>query len=269
MANSVRATVITLMIVALCATGCAGALAAKPSGAPTSSLPDAPTSSLPDTPTLSPSATPTSNPPGKSSWQEEFGISECDLVPTGRNDYFILEPGFQIILNGRIETVKITVLDETREVDGVTTRVVEEEEWKYGELIEISRNFFAICPDTNDVFYFGEEVDMYRDGALVSHSGAWLAGENGARAGLMMPGEPKVGMKYYQEIAPRVAMDRAEIVSLTDTLETPAGTFSDSLRTREGTALNPLEREYKTYAPGIGLIQDEGLLLTEHGFVSE
>jgi hypothetical protein len=245
MANSVRATVLTLMIVALGATGCAGALASNPFGAPTSSLPD------------------------NSSWQEEFGIAECDLVPTGRNEYFVLEPGFQIVLEGRIETVTITVLDETREVDGVTTRVVEEEEWKYGELIEISRNFFAICPDTNDVFYFGEEVDMYQDGALVSHSGAWLAGENRAEAGLMMPGEPAVGIKYYQEIAPGVAMDRAEIVSLDDTLETPAGTFSDCLRTREGTALNPLEREYKTYAPGIGLIQDASLLLTEYGFVKE
>jgi hypothetical protein len=104
---------------------------------------------------------------------------------------------------------------------------------------------------------------------LVSHSGAWLAGENGAKAGLMMPGKPVLGMKYYQEIAPGVAMDRAEIVSLDDDFETPAGTFSNSLRTSEGTALNPLEREYKTYAPGIGLIQDASLLLTEYGFVSD
>ena len=45
-----------------------------------------------------------------------------------------------------------------------------------------------------------------------NHKGAWLADKNdknGAKAGLMMPGKPKVGMKYYQEIAPGVAMDRA------------------------------------------------------------
>lgn len=204
---------------------------------------------------------------GDGEWQEGFGISDCDLVPTGRNEYFVLEPGFRLVLEGRIETVAITVLDETREVDGVTTRVVEEEEWKYGELIEISRNFFAFCPDTKDVYYFGEEVDMYRDGVLVSHSGAWLAGEKRAKAGMIMPGEPTVGMKYYQEVAPKVAMDRAEIVRLDGTLETPAGSFSDCLVTMEGTALNPLEREYKIYAPGIGLIQDASLLLTEYGFV--
>jgi hypothetical protein len=85
----------------------------------------------------------------------------------------------------------------------------------------------------------------------------------------MMPGKPSLGMKYYQEIAPGVAMDRAEIVSLDETLETPAETFSKCLKTKEGTALNPLEKEFKTYAPGIGLIQDQNLLLTEHGFIKK
>jgi hypothetical protein len=211
----------------------------------------------------------TSSPSGELEWQEEFGISECNLVTTGRNEYFILEPGFQLVLEGtnllgRHEKLAITVLEETREVDGVETRVVEEREWRDGELIEVSRNFFAMCESTKDVFYFGEEVDMYQGGQLTSHSGAWLAGENGAKAGLMMPGQPRVGMKYYQEIAPGVAMDRAEIVSLDDTLETPADTFSKCLKTKEGTALNPLEQEFKVYAPGIGLIQDANLLLTEY-----
>ncbi len=211
------------------------------------------------------------------SWQEEFGIAECTLVPTGRNQFFILEPGFQLVLEGKgtlrwagsHEKLAITVLDETKEVSGVTTRVVEEREWRNGNLIEVSRNFFALCESTKDVFYFGEEVDMYKGGKVVSHKGAWLAGTDGARAGLMMSGEPKVGMKYYQEIAPEVAMDRAEILSLDSRLETPAGRFSNCLKTQEGTALNRLEREIKSYAPGIGLIQDANLLLTKYGFMKK
>lgn len=213
---------------------------------------------------------------GQSSWQEEFGISECSLVPTGRNQYFILEPGFQLVLEGNTgllgknySKLVITVLDETRQVDGVMTRVVEEKEWKNDQLIEVSRNFFAICETTKDVFYFGEEVDMYKGGNVANHKGAWLAGENGAKAGLIMPGEPREGMKYYQEIAKGVAMDRAEIVDLDLRLETPAGTFTKCLKTKEGTALNYFEKEYKTYAPGIGLIQDANLLLTSHGFVAK
>ena len=208
------------------------------------------------------------DPAADQSWQQEFALSDCDLSPTGRNDFFILEPGFQLILEGRNEKLAITVLDDTRAIDGVTTRVVEEREWKNEDLIEVSRNFFAICDGTNDAFYFGEEVDDYRNGEVVGHGGAWLAGRDGAKAGLIMSAHPKVGMKYYQEIAPDVALDRAEVLSLDETFETPAGVFTDTLRTREGTALNVNEREFKTYAPGIGLIQDQHLLLTEYGFVA-
>jgi hypothetical protein len=62
----------------------------------------------------------------------------------------------------------------------------------------------------------------------VSHEGAWLAGQNGAKAGMIMPGKVVVGLKYYQEIAPGVAEDRAEIVSVNDTLYTSWNIFKCS-----------------------------------------
>lgn len=200
----------------------------------------------------------------ESQWQKEFGISQCNLLPTGRNEYFILEPGHQLVLQGDGTKLQITVLDETKSVDGVLTRVVEEREWKDGELYEVARNYFAICEATKDVFYFGEDVDFYQNGKVANHDGSWLAG-NGNTAGLIMSGTPKVGMKYYQEIAPRVAMDRAEIISLTETCKTPAGTFSHCMKVKEGTALDVDEEEYKYHAPGIGLIEDGDLLLTKVG----
>ena len=209
-----------------------------------------------------------------SSFKNDFDISNRSLVPSGRNDYFILEPGFQLVLDGSTgflgmtdEKLVITVLDETKEVDGTITRVVEEREWKNDELYEVARNFFAFDDKTGDVFYFGEEVDFYSNGKIVNHKGAWLAGINSAMPGLIMVGKPKVGLKYYQEVALGVAMDRAEIISLDEVLETSAGTFTNCLKTKEGTALNRFEREFKTYAPGIGLIQDQSLLLISHGFM--
>jgi hypothetical protein len=66
-------------------------------------------------------------------WQEEFGIANCNMVAKGRNAYFILEPGFQTVLEGDDTKLQITVLAETKTVDGVLTRVVEEKEWK-GEI---------------------------------------------------------------------------------------------------------------------------------------
>jgi hypothetical protein len=202
-----------------------------------------------------------------SAFQEEFAIADCNMVTTGRSPYFVLEPGYQLVLEGGDTKLQITVLDQTKPVDGVDTRVVEEREWEDGELIEVSQNYFAMCEGTGDMYYFGEDVDFYEDGEIANHEGAWLAGVDNNRAGMIMPAAPKVDMRYYQEIAPGVAMDRAEVVSLDETCETPAGTFPNCLKVRESTALDVLETEYKYHAPDIGLVQDEDLLLVKHGFV--
>jgi hypothetical protein len=71
-------------------------------------------------------------------------------------------------------------------------------------------------------------------------------------------------MKYYQEIAPDVAMDRAEILSLNEVVTTPAGIFTNVLKVEETTPLEPGVKENKFHAPGIGLIQDADLKLTKY-----
>ena len=192
------------------------------------------------------------------------------FTTTGSNQYFILEPGYQLVLEGteddETKRLVITVLDETKKIGNIETRVVEENESVNGETIEISRNFFAFCEQTSSVYYFGEEVDNYKDGEVENHSGAWIA-EGDNKAGVIMPGLILLGARYYQEIAPGIAMDRAEIISMTTTLLTPAGNFTDCLKVMETTALNPNEIEYKIHAPGIGLIKDEDLLLVKYGFI--
>jgi hypothetical protein len=202
-----------------------------------------------------------------SAWQEEFALSGCNMLTTGKNPYFVLEPGFQLVFEGGDTKLHITVLDETKKVAGVMTRVVEEREWKNGKLYEVSKNYFALCEQTKDVFYFGEDVDYYENDKVVKHDGSWLAGVNGNRAGLMMPGTPKLKMRYYQEIAPGVAMDRAEIVSLSETCKTPAGTFKNCMKVKEGSAIDRKALEYKYHAPGIGLVRDEDLQLVKYGFI--
>jgi hypothetical protein len=198
-------------------------------------------------------------------WTADFVINSGELVTTGRNPWFSLEPGYVLTLEDRDTRLVITVLDETVRVDNVETRVVEERETAKGELVEISRNFFAISTRTNAVFYFGEDVDMYKGGKVVSHEGAWRSGVNGARFGLAMPGMPLLSAKYYQEIAPGVAMDRAEIVGLGETVKTPAGEFRNVLKVLETTPLEPGVREFKYYASGVGLIQDGDVKLTKYG----
>ena len=205
-------------------------------------------------------------------FQDSFDLNNRDFASTGRNKYFILEPGYQLVLEGKEgeHTVKleITVLSETKKIAGVETRVMEERESKDGNLAEISSNFFAICKQTKSVFYFGEEVDIYKEGKVVAHEGAWIHGKNNARAGMMMPGEPILGARYYQEVAPEVAMDRARIVDINTTLKTPAGKFEGCLKVQEENPLDD-EKEFKIHAPGIGLIQDEDLLLVKYGFINK
>jgi hypothetical protein len=194
-------------------------------------------------------------------FQTSFSVDPKTLATEGKSAYFVLEPGFQSTFTSPGGKLVITVLDATENVGGVTTRVVEEREWKGAELVEVSRNYFAMDPKTGNVYYFGEDVDTYKHGKVVNHEGSWRHGSKSATFGLMMPGTPAAGMKFYQEQAKGVAMDRAEIVSVTDTLTTAAGTFARCVKTRETTPLEPLSREYKLYAPGIGLVQDGDMKL--------
>ena len=173
----------------------------------------------------------------------DFRLEACTFSSSGRNPYFILEPGYRTVFRGAEdgETVvnTITVTGRTRRIGGIETRVVEERETHNGELAEVSRNFFAICDETNSVFYFGEEVDLYAGGVIIGH----------------------------EEVAPDVGLDRAEITAMGQVVETPAGTFEGCIEMQETTPLEPKALEFKRYAPDIGLVQDDTLLLVQYGFV--
>jgi len=196
-------------------------------------------------------------------FQDIFKVEKASLADKGSNTYIILQPGFKLILEDGKDSLTITVLDETKVVDGVKTRIVEERETKGGKLEEVSRNYFAIDKATGDIYYFGEDVDTYdENGKVKNHEGSWLSGVNDARFGLMMPGKPKVGHRYYQELAPKVALDRAEVVSISEKAKVPAGTFKNCLKTKESSGL---ERgvEEKLFAPGVGLLKDGGFKLAK------
>jgi hypothetical protein len=205
---------------------------------------------------------------------EGFELLNKDLCdPAGTfsltidNAYFPLTVGMQTVLEGvdegETKKVQTTVLDETQTVAGVETRVVEESEWTNGIQVEISRNFYAQAAD-GTVCYFGEDVDIYEDGAVVSHDGAWRAGENGAAPGIQMPASPKVGVKFALENAPGVAEDMSAITTLGDAVTTPAGEYTDTVRFFDWNPLESLEEgDLKYYAKGVGLIVDVKAELTK------
>jgi hypothetical protein len=190
-------------------------------------------------------------------YRRSFDVDAKQLGTVGDNPYFPLTPGLRIHLVGKDEAVVVSVLAETKRVDGVETRVVEERETEDGELVEISRNYFAIDRATGDVYYFGEDVDDYANGKVVGHGGAWLSGVNGAKFGLIMPGKPSVGDKFYLEMAPG-AVERVEIVDQGATLETPLRTFEGLVHCREYDVLDG-GTSHKWYAAGIGMVGDDDM----------
>ncbi|MDD5307507.1 MAG: hypothetical protein PHU25_09335 [Deltaproteobacteria bacterium] len=183
------------------------------------------------------------------------------------NEFFPMVVGAQRVLDGEEDGaaihLEITVLDETQDVAGVTTRVLEEKESEDGVLLEISRNFFVQAPD-GTVCYYGEDVDIYdADGGVVDHAGAWRAGVDGALPGIQVPAAPEVGMEYDQEYAPDVAQDHGEITAMGEHLSVPAGEFDDTL---EVTETSPFETgsSIKIYVKGIGMVVDGTVVLQSY-----
>ncbi len=152
-----------------------------------------------------------------------------------------------------VERVEVEVLDETRTILGVTTRVVRDREFLDDELIEDTVDWLAQDADGN-VWYFGELSYEVEDGVIVSIEGSWEAGVDGAQPGLWMKANPQIGDVYRQEFLLGEAEDYAEVLSLTDTETVPEGTFTNCLRTRDATPLEPDAEENKLYAPGVGLV---------------
>ncbi len=129
---------------------------------------------------------------------------------------------------------------------------VEDREFENGKLAEITVDYFA-QDDAGNVYYLGEAVDEYENGKVTGHSGQWMLGVDTQKPGLLVPGQPKIGQRFKSENVSKDLNEKDEVVSLSDTVTVPAGTFKNCLKIREfaeGSA------ELKYYAPGIGVVRE-------------
>jgi hypothetical protein len=162
------------------------------------------------------------------------------------------DPDTNALIKTRVES---TVLPPTDTVDGVEVTVLNEKDYQNGELVESTLDYFAQHRN-GDVYYFGERVDLYEGGQIVSHEGQWLAGEGNNQPGVAMPAHPTVGQKFNQENAPGIAEDQLTVLSLTESITVPAGSFTGCLKVAD---FNPLdnETEHKWFCPGAGMVHEE------------
>jgi hypothetical protein len=139
-------------------------------------------------------------------------------------------------------------------ISGVPATTVDVREYENGKLVEHTHDFYAQDHEGN-VWYLGEDVDEIRNGKVVGHEGRWRAGRGGAQPGLFMPAHPRVGQKFEQERAPRVAEDRTTVLARGLRVRTPAGRFSGCLKARDFSPLDHLT-EIKYYCRGAGLVRE-------------
>lgn len=192
------------------------------------------------------------------------------------NNYFPLVPGttltYEADTKDGCEVNVFTVTSDTRQIDGVTTRVIHDQAYESdacttdpSALVEDTLDYHA-QDDAGNVWYFGEDsYDCEGAGNCTRSDGSWLAGVNGAIPGIVMLASPRSGDTYYQEQASDVAEDQATVTStgLTVTLKRedayPPGTFSNCIKTKEFSALERGGTEFKYYCPNIG-----NVLIEEH-----
>ncbi len=196
----------------------------------------------------------------------------ADFTAPKANPYMPLDIGISRTLQGRrtdgdpvVEYAVLTVQGAGPVILGVPTVLVLDEAFEDGLLVERTFDYFAADSEGN-VWYFGEDVTNFRyddAGRLTGtdNDSAWRAGVNDALPGISVPGNPETGLTMFQEHAPEdEAMDYAEVLSVSEQVSGPAGTFSNVMKTFEASTIDPDLREYKYYAPGMGMIRaDEDL----------
>jgi hypothetical protein len=167
---------------------------------------------------------------------------------------------YQGTRDGQTEINRVHVTHEIKVILGVNCTVVQDTSYVDGVLHEATLDWYAQDLEGN-VWYFGEDTKEFVPGQPPDTEGSWEAGVDGARAGIAMEADPKVGDSYRQEYLQGVAEDRAKVESLDDSVTLPYGPFTDCLRTKEWTRLEPGVTENKFYARDVGFLK----AITVHG----
>ena len=188
---------------------------------------------------------------------EEYSptINPENFVPIINNPLYTLIPGTSFVYQSQTKdgTEKnITmVTNKTKTILGINAIEVWDRVWLNDSLIEETYDWYAQDKEGN-VWYLGEDSKKYENGKIISTKGSWEAGVNNAKPGIIMKANPHIGDSYRQEYYKGEAEDMADIVSLGEKVTVPYGTFTDCLKTRDWSRIDPGANEYKYYCAKTG-----------------
>jgi hypothetical protein len=177
------------------------------------------------------------------------------------NPWFPLRPGTTLVYrgvkDGKVSRDVVHVTGKTRRIAGVVCTAVSDRLYLRGRLEERTTDWYA-QDKAGNVWYFGEdtaELDVH--GKVTTREGSWLAGVNGAQAGVFMPAHPRVGFSARQEYYKGHADDHFRVLSLSAHVATPGASSSHALLTKEWTPLEPGVIDHKYYVRGIGTVLEQ------------
>ena len=188
------------------------------------------------------------------------GPNPGDFVAHVDNPWFPLLPGttfvYRGVKDGKTARDVVTVTHATRTIQGVRSTAVADRLYLAGRLEERTTDWYAQDRRGN-VWYFGEATgELDRAGHVTSTEGSWLAGRNGAKAGIYMTARPTVGQSRLQEYYKGHAEDHFAVVSLRARVSVPYTTSNRALLTKEWTPLEPGTLDHKYYVRGIGEVKE-------------
>jgi hypothetical protein len=172
------------------------------------------------------------------------------------NPLFPVSRQSSVLLVGTVDDqafrTEVTLLHNPRIIEWegtlVATLVSQYVAFLDGRLHEVAYDFYAQADD-GSVWYFGEDVFNFTDGAIVDTHGTWIAGADGPAA-MIMPADPQVGVVYRPENIPGFVFEEVTVTEVGRTLDGPfapvtGGLVVSELHVDGGT-------EEKTFAPGYG-----------------
>jgi hypothetical protein len=174
------------------------------------------------------------------------------------NPWYPLVPGMQRITKGMSgigkdrlpHRVLFAVTDLTKVIDGITTRVVYEQDDTDGQPEEEELIFYA-QDDSGRVWLMGEYPEEIEEGKVVE-TPAWLSGVQGATAGILMQATPAADTPSYSEgWGPAVGWnDRARVLETGSRTCVPVRCYDDVLVVDEFNTNEPDAHQLKYYARG-------------------
>jgi hypothetical protein len=200
-----------------------------------------------------------SSPSGVPEGTKPVKLEPADFTTEIDNPYWPMRPGshwvYREVEDGEVQRVDVTVTNRTKTLGGIEARVVHDRVSRDGETLEDTYDWYAQDSDGN-LWYLGEDTAEYENGKLKTKEGSWAYGVDGAQPGVVVPANPKQGMKYREEYYAGHAEDAAEILNVGSQVQVPYGRFQGAVLTRNFSSIEPTVEEMKLYAKGVGPVME-------------